>query len=134
MAEASTALEANAATNDSKGDAKREHLEPLEQLAQEAERLKRKASETGLAADIAAAARGTSSRIAGVVATAFGCPYEGRVEPAAVVQVARRLVAAGCHEISIGDTIGVAVPSDVSDGSQTDRVGSTMVLRSESSR
>ncbi len=53
--------------------------------------------------------------VRGYVSTCFGCPYEGRVEPAAVVQVARRLVAAGCHEISIGDTIGVAVPTQVTD-------------------
>lgn len=53
--------------------------------------------------------------VRGYVSTCFGCPYEGRVEPQAVVQVARRLVEAGCHEISIGDTIGVAVPTQVSD-------------------
>jgi hypothetical protein len=51
--------------------------------------------------------------VRGYVSTCFGCPYEGRVDPARVVEVATRLSAAGCDEISIGDTIGVAVPSQV---------------------
>ncbi len=53
--------------------------------------------------------------VRGYVSTCFGCPYEGKVAPARVVDVARRLVEAGCDEVSIGDTIGVAVPSQVSD-------------------
>jgi hydroxymethylglutaryl-CoA lyase len=53
--------------------------------------------------------------VRGYVSTCFGCPYEGRVDPARVVQVARRLVEAGCQEVSIGDTIGVGVPSQVTE-------------------
>jgi isopropylmalate/homocitrate/citramalate synthase len=53
--------------------------------------------------------------VRGYVSTCFGCPYEGAVAPARVVDVARRLVDAGCQEVSIGDTIGVAVPTQVSD-------------------
>jgi hydroxymethylglutaryl-CoA lyase len=53
--------------------------------------------------------------VRGYVSTCFGCPYEGTVPPGKVVQVAHRLVEAGCHEVSIGDTIGVAVPTQVSD-------------------
>jgi isopropylmalate/homocitrate/citramalate synthase len=53
--------------------------------------------------------------VRGYVSTCFGCPYEGRVDPAKVVEVARRLRDAGCHEISIGDTIGVGVPTQVAD-------------------
>ena len=54
--------------------------------------------------------------VRGYVSTCFGCPYEGAVDPAKVVEVARRLVEeTGCHEVSIGDTIGVAVPSQVED-------------------
>ena len=49
----------------------------------------------------------------GYVSTAFGCPYQGEVGEAAVVGVARELIALGVDEISIGDTIGVAVPADV---------------------
>jgi len=53
--------------------------------------------------------------VRGYVSTCFGCPYEGKVDPEKVVEVARRLLAVGCHEVSIGDTIGVGVPSQVSD-------------------
>jgi hydroxymethylglutaryl-CoA lyase len=53
--------------------------------------------------------------VRGYVSTCFGCPYEGKVPPAKVVEVARRLVEAGSDELSIGDTIGVAVPSQVTD-------------------
>jgi isopropylmalate/homocitrate/citramalate synthase len=53
--------------------------------------------------------------VRGYVSTCFGCPYEGRVDPARVEDVARRLFDAGCREISISDTIGVAVPSQVAD-------------------
>ena len=53
--------------------------------------------------------------VRGYVSTCFGCPYEGPVEPAKVVEVARRLEDAGCDEISIGDTIGVGVPTQVTD-------------------
>jgi hydroxymethylglutaryl-CoA lyase len=53
--------------------------------------------------------------IRGYVSTCFGCPYEGAVDPAKVVEVVRRLADIGCAEISIGDTIGVAVPTQVTD-------------------
>ena len=49
----------------------------------------------------------------GYVSTAFGCPYDGPVAPAAVARVAAELAALGCDEISIGDTIGVAWPEQV---------------------
>jgi hydroxymethylglutaryl-CoA lyase len=49
----------------------------------------------------------------GYVSTAFGCPYEGAVDEGAVVDVAQRLLELGVDELSIGDTIGVAVPADV---------------------
>jgi isopropylmalate/homocitrate/citramalate synthase len=51
----------------------------------------------------------------GYVSTAFGCPYEGVVPADTVLDVALRLVDVGCAEISIGDTIGVGVPSQVAD-------------------
>ena len=47
------------------------------------------------------------------VSTAFGCPYTGRVAAERVVEVALRLVDLGAEEISLGDTIGVGVPSQV---------------------
>jgi len=51
--------------------------------------------------------------VRGYVSTCFGCPYEGVVAPETVFGVAERLIEAGCSEISIGDTIGVAVPTQV---------------------
>ena len=51
----------------------------------------------------------------GYVSTAFGCPYTGRVDPRAAVDVARRLVQLGVEEVCFGDTIGVAVPDQVSE-------------------
>jgi isopropylmalate/homocitrate/citramalate synthase len=47
------------------------------------------------------------------VSTAFGCPFIGHVEPAKVIDVALRLLDAGADEVSLGDTIGVGVPSQV---------------------
>jgi hydroxymethylglutaryl-CoA lyase len=60
-------------------------------------------------------AKADGLRVRGYVSTCFGCPFEGRVPPERVVEVARRLAGAGCDEVSIGDTIGVAVPTQVSD-------------------
>jgi isopropylmalate/homocitrate/citramalate synthase len=60
-------------------------------------------------------ARAAGMWVRGYVSTCFGCPYEGAVDPARVVDVARRLVADGCDEVSLGDTIGVAVPTQVAD-------------------
>jgi hydroxymethylglutaryl-CoA lyase len=54
-------------------------------------------------------------RVRGYLSTCFGCPYEGRVPPQRVVDVARRLRDLGCDEISIGDTIGVAVPTQAAE-------------------
>ncbi|MEY2456259.1 MAG: hydroxymethylglutaryl-CoA lyase, partial [Acidimicrobiaceae bacterium] len=47
------------------------------------------------------------------ISTAFGCPYEGEVRVDRVVDIAKRAVAAGATEVAIADTIGVAVPTDV---------------------
>jgi hydroxymethylglutaryl-CoA lyase len=49
------------------------------------------------------------------VSTAFGCPYTGRVEPEAVIEVAVRLQDLGAEEICFGDTIGVGVPDQVAE-------------------
>ena len=50
---------------------------------------------------------------AAYVSTAFGCPYEGEVDPAAVVRVASALLELGVDELAISDTVGVAAPRDV---------------------
>jgi hydroxymethylglutaryl-CoA lyase len=49
-------------------------------------------------------------RVRGYVSTAWGCPYEGAVDPGQAVKLARTLVELGCYEISLGDTIGVGTP------------------------
>ncbi|MBR56550.1 MAG: hydroxymethylglutaryl-CoA lyase [Myxococcales bacterium] len=51
--------------------------------------------------------------VRGYVSTAFGCPYEGPIDPKAVAEVADRLYQAGCAEIALGDTIGVGTPTRV---------------------
>ena len=58
-------------------------------------------------------ARERGLRVRGYVSTAFGCPYEGPVEPARVVAVAEALLALGCEQVSLGDTIGVGTPNQV---------------------
>jgi hydroxymethylglutaryl-CoA lyase len=62
---------------------------------------------------VVAEARRLGLPVRGYVSTAFYCPYEGRVAPAAAAAVARRLADLGVDEVSIGDTIGKAEPHDV---------------------
>lgn len=45
-----------------------------------------------------------------VIATSFGCPYEGHVDPERVFAIVRRLIDAGAREIGFGDTTGMANP------------------------
>ena len=52
-------------------------------------------------------------RVRGYISTAFHCPYEGKIDPVAVVAVAKRLLDLGVEELSIGDTIGKATPEEV---------------------
>ncbi len=49
-------------------------------------------------------------RVRGYISCVLGCPYEGGIAPAKVASLARDLTAMGCHEISLGDTIGVGTP------------------------
>ncbi|MDL2352016.1 MAG: hydroxymethylglutaryl-CoA lyase [Pseudomonadota bacterium] len=58
-----------------------------------------------------AQAAGRSAQV--TIATAFGCPFEGEIDPARVVEMARQLAAAGPCEVALADTIGVAVPAQV---------------------
>ncbi len=66
-------------------------------------------------AEVAAAFRDAVPKgwIRGYISTAFACPYAGPIAPSAVVHVAERLLEIGVDELSIGDTIGVAVPLEV---------------------
>ncbi len=58
-------------------------------------------------------AREQGLRCEGVISTAFGCPYEGRVPPERVLEIATRLRDAGAQEIGFGDTTGMANPRQV---------------------
>lgn len=51
--------------------------------------------------------------VRGYVSTAWGCPFEGPIAPAAVADVVARIADLGIVDVSIGDTIGVAVPSEI---------------------
>ena len=46
--------------------------------------------------------------VRGYISCAFGCPYQGSVDSELVLDVAQQLLAMGCYEVSLGDTIGVA--------------------------
>lgn len=58
-------------------------------------------------------AREAGLRCEGVIATSFGCPYEGKVPVERVLDLAGRLHAAGCDEVGFGDTTGMANPVQV---------------------
>jgi isopropylmalate/homocitrate/citramalate synthase len=62
-------------------------------------------------APVFAAASAAGVRVRGYVSCALGCPYEGAVDSSHVADVAGRLFAAGCYEVSLGDTIGVGTPN-----------------------
>ncbi|HET9475567.1 MAG TPA: hydroxymethylglutaryl-CoA lyase [Steroidobacteraceae bacterium] len=72
--------------------------------------------EEGLAAwlDIAALAKGAGMRAQLTISTAFGCPFEGEVAAERVTRLAERAAAGSPVEIAVADTIGVAVPTQVS--------------------
>jgi hydroxymethylglutaryl-CoA lyase len=83
------------------GDAQPEEREPLDRgVAERARARDRPRARGGL-------------RCEGVISVAFGCPYEGEVPRERVLEIARRLVAAGCEEIAFGDTTGHGQPAQV---------------------
>jgi hydroxymethylglutaryl-CoA lyase len=59
-------------------------------------------------------ARERARRAQITISTAFGCPFDGEVNPSRVVEMARAAAAAGPVEIALADTIGVASPGEVS--------------------
>ena len=64
----------------------------------------------GIAADAQA-----QKKFCGVtIGASFGCPFEGEIAPQKVAELAQACAALGVDEIALADTIGVAVPSDVS--------------------
>jgi hydroxymethylglutaryl-CoA lyase len=65
--------------------------------------------------EIARAAHAAGIRPNVTVSAAFGCPFEGEVPPSRVVEIAQRCAAGGPVEIAIADTVGVGVPTQVTD-------------------
>jgi hydroxymethylglutaryl-CoA lyase len=62
---------------------------------------------------VVARARAAGATVRGYLSMCFGDPWEGPVPIRQVAAVARRLYAMGCTELSLGDTIGVATPGQV---------------------
>jgi isopropylmalate/homocitrate/citramalate synthase len=92
--------EVNVVVPASDGFAKANQNSSTEALTEVAEEVLAEAASTGLFATV-------------TIATSFGCPFDGEVDPARVIEVARRAAAAGATEIAIADTIGVGVPTQV---------------------
>src|ERR1700716_853312 len=59
---------------------------------------------------VLARARANGIKVRGYISCVLGCPFDGKVKPQAVVDVAKALWDLGCYEISLGDTIGVGTP------------------------
>ncbi len=64
-------------------------------------------------APVAEGARRHGMRLRGYISCVVDCPYEGPIAPDAVAEVAARLAAMGCYEVSLGDTIGTGTPARI---------------------
>lgn len=60
--------------------------------------------------EVVPAARAAGMQVRAYVSTVWGCPYEGEVAPAVSLGLIHRLLALGCYQVSLGDTIGVGTP------------------------
>ena len=67
------------------------------------------------AEDVCTEALGLGIPVRAYLSTSFGCPFEGAVPPARVIELTTRLLDFGAYEISISDTIGIAHPRQVTD-------------------
>jgi hydroxymethylglutaryl-CoA lyase len=65
--------------------------------------------------EIVGPAREAGLTVRGYVSTVWGCPYEGDVDPAKALAIAEKLLALGCYQVSLGDTIGVGTPRQTRD-------------------
>ncbi len=63
--------------------------------------------------EVAKEAKALGMSVRGYVSTVFVCPYEGAITPEQVLPVTEALFNMGCDEVSLGDTIGAAVPTDI---------------------
>lgn len=63
---------------------------------------------------VSAEAQRDGVAVRGYVSTVFACPFSGPVAPEAVLRVVMPLLEGGCYEVSLGDTIGIGTPAEVS--------------------
>lgn len=59
------------------------------------------------------AAKAQQIPVRGYISCVAGCPYSGAVDPAMVASIAKELLAMGCYEVSLGDTIGVGTAGKI---------------------
>jgi len=64
---------------------------------------------------IVARAKADGIRSTVTISVAFGCPFEGAVDPGRVAELAERVLVAGADEVTVADTVGVGVPRQVRD-------------------
>ena len=64
--------------------------------------------------ELMSAAQAANVPVRGYVSCVVGCPYEGDIDPEKVAEVSQALIAQGCYEVSLGDTIGVGTPASIS--------------------
>ena len=58
-------------------------------------------------------ARQDGVELTGAIATSFGCPFEGAVDPGRVMKLAAQFIEAGVAEVDFADTVGMAVPTQI---------------------
>jgi len=63
--------------------------------------------------EVVIGAKAAHKKVRGYISTVIGCPYEGYIQPEKVLRVTEKLLEMGIDEISLGDTIGVGVPTQV---------------------
>ncbi|KAJ7662225.1 hypothetical protein DFH06DRAFT_1191852 [Mycena polygramma] len=66
-------------------------------------------------APVTRAALDRGMRVRGYVSVVIACPYSGQVDYTRVRDVAKELIDMGCYEVSLGDTVGVGTPTQVSE-------------------
>lgn len=64
-------------------------------------------------AEVVSLARKRGVSVRGYLSTVFVCPFEGDISPEVSAELTRKLLEMGCDEVSLGDTIGAAVPEDI---------------------
>ncbi|MGH8721764.1 MAG: hydroxymethylglutaryl-CoA lyase [Burkholderiales bacterium] len=73
-------------------------------------------------------------RLVGTVSVAFGCPFEGDVDPGVVAEDVARFVALGVEHVALGDTTGLATPKSVKDMVQRMPAGATPIAHFHDTR